>query len=172
MCGSAGGCFWGTELHYQRLEGVIATCVGYTQGRVKFPTYGEVCMGRTGHTEATQIIYDPSKVSYVELCETLLSTIDPTLKDQVGRDFGTQYRHGIYTHDEEQYEAARAIVAAEQAKLPAGKMVWTEVKPATVFWPAEEHHRARRRATPAPRARVHAPLRCSLVHGPLLCWVS
>ena len=59
----AGGCFWGTELHYQRIPGVVATCVGYTQGRVERPTYGEICTGRTGHTEACQLIYDPKRVS-------------------------------------------------------------------------------------------------------------
>ena len=136
----AGGCFWGTELHYQRMDGVIATCVGYTQGKIDRVTYNEVCGGRTGHTEACQIIYDPKKVSYVALCEKLISTIDPTLRDQVGRDYGTQYRHGIYTHTDEQYEVAKALIAAEQAKLPKGKMIHTEVKKAVIFWPAEEYH--------------------------------
>ena len=117
----AGGCFWGTELHFQRTEGVVATCVGCaqhaashaaasaspcsaldvrspadTQGRLEKPTYGEVCSGRSGHTEATMILYNPKKVSYSTLVDVLLRTIDPTLKDQVGNDYGTQYRHGIY----------------------------------------------------------------------------
>ena len=136
----AGGCFWGTELHYQRIPGVVSTCVGYTQGRVERPTYGEVCAGRTGHTEACQIIYDPKQVSYRTLCEKLFATIDPTLRDQVGRDYGTQYRHGIYAHSDEQLEDANAFVAAEQSKLPPDKMVVTEGKRATVFWPAEDYH--------------------------------
>ena len=84
----------GTELHYQRLPGVIATAVGYTQGRLERPTYNEVCGGRTGHTEACQLIYDPKVVTYTELCEKLFTTIDPTLRDQVGNDYGTQCAHG------------------------------------------------------------------------------
>lgn len=135
-----GGCFWGTELHFQRCPGVIATCVGYTQGKLEKPTYREVCGGRTGHTEATMVVYDPKQVTYSELVETLLKTIDPTLKDQVGNDFGSQYRHGAYCHTEQQLEEAKAILAREQGKLPKGRMIHTEAKKATVFWPAEEMH--------------------------------
>ena len=94
----AGGCFWGTELHLQRVPGVVATCVGYTQGRTLRPTYAEVCGGRTGHTEACMVLFDPKRVSFTDLCAVLFRTIDPTLRDQVGNDFGTQYRHGIYAH--------------------------------------------------------------------------
>ena len=136
----AGGCFWGTELHFQRVPGVVSTCVGYTQGKLDKPTYREVCGGRTGHTEATQVIYDPKKCDYSVLCKTLLKTVDPTLKDQVGNDYGTQYRHGIYAHSEAQLEVAEKIIAAEQAKLPKGRMIHTECKRAAIFWPAEELH--------------------------------
>ena len=136
----AGGCFWGTELHFQRVPGVVATRVGYTQGKLQKPSYREVCSGRTGHTEATQIIYDPKKCDYETLCRMLLKTIDPTLKDQVGRDYGTQYRHGIYAHSDGQLATATKILAAEQAKLPRGKVIHTECQRATIFWPAEEYH--------------------------------
>ena len=115
--------------------------MGYTQGKTPFPTYAEVCGGRSGHTEACQVIFDPSKVSYTTLCEKLLATIDPTLKDQVGNDYGSQYRHGIYAHTDEQLAIAKRIVESEQSKLPKGKMIWTEVKRAAVFFPAEEYHR-------------------------------
>ena len=84
----AGGCFWGTELHFQRMPGVIATCVGYTQGEVETPTYQQVCSGSTGHTEGIQLIYDPSLCSYEELCGKLLSTVDPTALNRVGNDRG------------------------------------------------------------------------------------
>jgi len=96
------GCFWGTELHFQRVPGVIATCVGYTQGNVEKPTYNEVCSGSTGHTEGIQVIFDPKECKYTTLCETLLKTVDATLLNQVGNDRGTQYRHGIYPHTDEQ----------------------------------------------------------------------
>lgn len=88
----AGGCFWGTELHYQRIPGVIATCVGYTQGRTSKPTYEQVCSGTTGHTEACQVIFDPAICSYDALCTKLFDTIDPTAVDRVGNDWGTQAR--------------------------------------------------------------------------------
>lgn len=92
----AGGCFWGTELHYMRMPGVVATCVGYTQGQLEQPSYSEVCSGSTGHTEACQVVYDPKVCSYESLCEKLFVTIDPTARNRVGNDVGTQYRHGIY----------------------------------------------------------------------------
>jgi len=136
----AGGCFWGTELHFQRLSGVIATCVGYTEGKTAQPTYEQVCTGRTGHTEAVQLLYDPEQVTFTELCEKLFTTIDPTARDQVGNDYGTQYRHGIYCHTEKQLEEAKAFVGREGKRLPGGKSVVTEVKRATLFWPAEAAH--------------------------------
>ena len=86
----AGGCFWGTELHFQRLTGVIATCVGYTQGDESKPTYAEVCTGSTGHTEGLQLIYDPAEITYESLVEKLFETVDPTLRNRVGNDRGTQ----------------------------------------------------------------------------------
>lgn len=135
----AGGCFWGTELHFQRMEGVVATCVGYTQGRLEVPSYDEVCSGRTGHTEAVQLIFDPKETSYRKLCEKLLSIIDPTALNRVGNDVGTQYRHGIYFHSEEQRQVAESVLAEAQER--AGKRtVVTELGPAALFWPAEEVH--------------------------------
>jgi len=134
----AGGCFWGTELHFQRLPGVIATCVGYTQGDDAKPTYAEVCTGTTGHTEGLQLLYDPAEIEYGALVEKLFSTIDPTLLNRVGNDRGTQYRHGIYTHSQEQAKVAHLCMTAEQAKH--ARPIVTELKPASVFWPAEEYH--------------------------------
>lgn len=130
----------GTELHFQRIDGVLATCVGYTQGDVDEPTYDQVCSGGTSHTEACQLSYDPQVVSYRMLCEALFRTIDPTLRDRVGKDCGTQYRHGIYAHSSEQLEVARTFVAEAQRKLPRRKRIVTEVRSAVVFWPAEEGH--------------------------------
>ena len=134
----AGGCFWGTELHFQRIPGVAATCVGYTQGWAGEPNYDQVCGGQTGHTEALQLLYDPNVVSYEALCYKLLDTVDPTVLNRVRGDAGTQYRHGIYPHSKEQAEAAAAVVEATQAKY--AEPVVTEVKDAAVFWPAENYH--------------------------------
>uniref|UniRef100_A0A7S3AQE3 peptide-methionine (S)-S-oxide reductase n=1 Tax=Haptolina ericina TaxID=156174 RepID=A0A7S3AQE3_9EUKA len=136
----AGGCFWGTELHFQRLPGVIVTCVGYTQGKDDMPTYQEVCTGRSGHTEGIMLLFDPSQCTYESLCEKLLSTVDPSLLNQVGGDYGTQYRHGIYPHSASQMAVARRCIDRVQAKLPSNKRVHTEVVEAKVFWPAEEYH--------------------------------
>ena len=112
----AGGCFWGTELHFQRLPGVVATCVGYTQGNTASPSYEQVCSGTTAHTEGIQLLYDPAVVTYEGLCKKLLSTIDATLRNQVGNDRGTQYRHGIYPHTEAQREVAERCLQQEQAR--------------------------------------------------------
>ena len=98
----AGGCFWGTELRFQRQVGVIATAVGYTQGNIDKPNYEQVCSGSTGHTEAIQLIYDPNVCSYERLVTILLDSINPTLENRVGNDKGTQYRHGMYPHTDEQ----------------------------------------------------------------------
>lgn len=134
----AGGCFWGLELAYQRVPGVIATSVGYTQGSLDQPTYKEVCTASTGHTEAVQLIYDPKVVSYTDLCELLFTRIDPTALNRVGNDFGPQYRHGIYAHTDQQLEQAQSFVESKKSNFR--KPIVTEVKSAEVYWPAEEYH--------------------------------
>jgi len=135
----AGGCFWGTELHFQRMPGVVATCVGYTQGQVEKPSYELVCSGTTGHTEGIQMLYDPDVISYNALCDKLLSTVDSTALNRVGNDRGTQYRHGIYPHTEAQAAAAAEAIEFEQSRQGTKKVV-TEVRKAAVFWPAEKYH--------------------------------
>jgi peptide-methionine (S)-S-oxide reductase len=135
----AGGCFWGTELHFQRVPGVVATCVGYTRGGVDKPSYGQVCSGTSGHTEALQLTFDPAVVSYADLCEKLLSTVDAAVLNRVGNDRGTQYRHGLYPHSPAQRAVAEQCVAAEQVRL-GGPPCVTEVADAVVFWPAEPRH--------------------------------
>jgi len=134
----AGGCFWGTELHYQRIPGVVATCVGYTQGKVESPNYDQVCSGATGHAEGIQLIYDPEVVSYERLLTKLFALINPTLKDQVGNDRGTQYRHGVYYHTEEQFDTATRFIA--DAQLSYEDSIVTDFEASAVFWPAENYH--------------------------------
>ena len=97
-----------------------------------------MCSGSTGHTEATQLLFDPSVVPYEYLVKKLLSTVDPTAKDRVGNDRGTQYRHGVYTHSEAQAAAAAAVLADAQGSL--GAPIVTELKPAAIFYPAEGYH--------------------------------
>lgn len=137
----AGGCFWGTELRFQRQVGVIATAVGYTQGNTEKPNYEQVCSGTTGHTEGIQLLYDPTVCSYDRLVNLLFDSIpDPTLLNQVGNDRGTQYRHGIYYHTPEQQKIAQDIWNSRQAQYDSNRPIVTELKPATVFWPAENYH--------------------------------
>ena len=112
--------------------------MGYTQGAVDKPNYEQVCSGSTGHTEGIQLIYDPSLCSYERLVTILLDSVDPTKLNQVGNDRGTQYRHGIYPHTDEQMEIARKLVQSRQAHY--SDPIVTEVKPASVFWPAENYH--------------------------------
>ncbi|CAN0326177.1 unnamed protein product, partial [Hapterophycus canaliculatus] len=105
----AGGCFWGLELAFQRVPGVVGTSVGYTQGEVEKPTYGEVCSGATGHTEAVQVFYNPSEVTFEELCNVFFGRINPTQVNGQGGDRGTQYRTGVYPHTKEQKDVVRSV---------------------------------------------------------------
>jgi len=113
----AGGCFWGLELAYQRVEGVTGTAVGYTQGQVDMPDYGAVCSGGTGHTEAVQVFFDEKVVTYDQLLDVFFSRVDPTTVNGQGNDFGTQYRTGVYTHTDAQAKLAADRFAAVGANL-------------------------------------------------------
>mmetsp|Transcript_27442 Transcript_27442/g.42282 ORF Transcript_27442/g.42282 Transcript_27442/m.42282 type:complete len:418 (+) Transcript_27442:75-1328(+) len=133
------GCFWGGELAYQRLPGVVSTAVGYTQGEKVNPSYEEVCTGSTGHTEAIQVVYDPNVASYRSLLHLTFNRLGDDIykQNQVGNDRGTQYRSGIYYHDEEQRQIAEELL---ESYATADREVFTEVKEAKVFYTAEEYH--------------------------------
>ena len=135
----AGGCFWCTESDFEKIPGVISATSGYTGGTVKNPSYEQVSMGSTGHTEAVQVVFDPAKISYPQLVEKFWHTIDPTVKDQQFCDHGPQYRSGIYPLDGAQLQAAEASKAAliKTGRFP---QVLTEIVTATPFWPAEDYH--------------------------------
>jgi len=133
------GCFWGGELMYMRVPGVVSTHVGYTQGQKENPTYEEVCTGTTGHTEAIRIVYDPKAVSYESLVKMGLDRLgaDVYKKNQVGNDRGTQYRSGVYYHNDDQKKIAEKMFE----ELGSGdKEVQTELKQATTFYTGEEYH--------------------------------
>ena len=136
----AAGCFWGVEEAFGEVEGVTKTTVGYTGGKVDNPSYEQVCTDTTGHAEAIEIEYDPAKVSYEKLLDTLWAVHDPTQLNRQGPDFGTQYRSAIFTHDAEQERAARAAIEALQKSGKFRRPVVTEVTPAQTFWPAEDYH--------------------------------
>jgi peptide-methionine (S)-S-oxide reductase len=136
----AGGCFWCTEAVYAELKGVKSVTSGYIGGAVPNPTYKDVCTGQTGHAEAIEITYDPAVVSFQQLLEVFFATHDPTTLNRQGADVGTQYRSGIYYHDDEQKRVAEeVIVKLNQARVFPGPIV-TEVTKASVFYPAEDYH--------------------------------
>jgi len=134
----AGGCFWGLELAYQRVPGVLATSVGYTQGETESPSYEEVCSGTTGHTEAVQVKFNPAAVSFKALLDVFFGRVDVTALNRQGNDAGTQYRNGIYFHTPEQEAAVRAEIAARQPALDAP--IVTEVLANATYFRAEEYH--------------------------------
>lgn len=136
----AGGCFWCMEQPFDELPGVVSVTSGYTGGQKKNPTYEEVSSGGTGHTEAVQILYDPSKIGYDKLLNRFWHNIDPTVKDRQFCDVGNQYRSGIFYHDEEQRRLAMESKKALGANKPFKEPIVTEVVAASVFYPAEEYH--------------------------------
>src|SRR6266545_1645419 len=136
----AGGCFWCMEPPFDKLPGVTATISGYTGGRKVNPTYEEVSTGGTGHAEAVQVIYDPKKVSYEKLLEVFWVNIDPTVKDRQFCDSGSQYRTGIFYHDETQRKAAEASRAALEKSKPFKEPIVTPIEMAGAFYPAEDYH--------------------------------
>jgi len=136
----AGGCFWCTEAVYAEIKGVTSVTSGYIGGAVPNPTYKDVCTGQTGHAEAIEIEYDPAVVPFEKLLEVFFATHDPTTLNRQGADVGTQYRSGVFYHDDEQKRIAEAVIAKlDAAKVFPGKIV-TEVTKATIFYPAEDYH--------------------------------
>jgi peptide methionine sulfoxide reductase msrA/msrB len=133
----ASGCFWGTELYFQQAPGVISTTVGYTGGRVDNPTYKQVCTDKTGHAEAVEVVYDPSKTSFEQLAKLFFETHDFTQLNRQGPDVGTQYRSAIFYLNDQQKQIA--VRLAEQLKKK-GYDVKTQIVPAGKFWPAEQYH--------------------------------
>ncbi len=136
----AGGCFWCMEGPFDKLPGVISTTSGYTGGQKVNPTYEEVSAGSTGHTESVQVKYDPTKVSYDKLLDVFWHNIDPTVADRQFCDRGSQYRSGIFVHDEAQRRAAEASKAAIDKIKPFKEPILTPIVAASQFWPAEEYH--------------------------------
>ena len=136
----AGGCFWCMEPPFDKLDGVVSTTSGYTDGSVKNPSYEQVSMWRTGHTEAVQIVYDPSKLSYEKLLDVFWRNIDPTDAGGQFCDRGSQYRSGVFAHDEEQLQIAESSKAKLASSGVLEKEIVTEVKKASTFYAAEEYH--------------------------------
>ena len=136
------GCFWGAERKFWQVPGVITTAVGYEGGFTPNPTYEEACSGRTGHTEAVRVVFDPAKVSYRDLLKVFWESHNPTQGMRQGNDVGTQYRSAIFYGSPEQQSAAEESRIAYQKKLSEAGYgeITTEIVPAAPFYFAEDYH--------------------------------
>jgi len=136
------GCFWGAERVFWQPPGVYTTAVGYAGGFTPNPTYEEVCSGRTGHTEAVLVVFDPKQTSYEEILRLFWESHDPTQGMRQGNDVGTQYRSAVFVADDAQRAAAEASRDAFQAELARAGYgeITTEIAPAGPFYYAEDYH--------------------------------
>ncbi len=136
------GCFWGAERVFWQLPGVYTTAVGYAGGITANPTYREVCSGRTGHTEAVLVVFDPERTTYNDMLQAFWEHHDPTQGMRQGNDVGTQYRSALYWHSDAQEHAATASAAAFEANLRSAGYgeITTEIGAAPTFYYAEDYH--------------------------------
>lgn len=134
------GCFWGVELTFNKLEGVLETAVGYLGGDLDNPTYEDVCTGCTGHAEVVQVSYDPDRIDYETLLTVFWTCHNPTTLNRQGPDVGTQYRSAIFFHDENQKAIAQASKEAMDRDGMYPNPIVTEITPASTFYRAEDYH--------------------------------
>jgi peptide-methionine (S)-S-oxide reductase len=134
------GCFWCVEAVFQDLEGVETVVSGYSNGRIANPTYREVCSGLTGHAEVIQLTYDPAVISFEQLLEIFWKTHDPTTLNRQGADAGTQYRSGVYYHNDEQKRLAEDYKQKLNEAKAFDQPIVTEIEPLKSFYPAENYH--------------------------------
>jgi peptide-methionine (S)-S-oxide reductase len=133
-----GGCFWCTEAVFEQVQGVAAVESGYCNGHVPNPTYEQVCDGDTGHAEVVRVSFDPATISLRAVLEIFMATHDPTTLNRQGNDVGTQYRSGIYWHDDAQRAVAQAVL--DEANAALGGRVVTELAPVQNYSRAEAYH--------------------------------
>jgi peptide methionine sulfoxide reductase msrA/msrB len=136
----AGGCFWCTESDFEKLPGVDDAVSGYTAGHVENPTYKQVSRGGTGHTEAVQVHYDPSIITYDDLLEGFWRQFDPTDGEGSFVDRGSQYRPGVYYNNAAEKQAVETYIAQSEASGRYDKPFTVEVAPLDIFYPAEDYH--------------------------------
>ena len=133
----AGGCFWGVEYLFEKLPGVYAATSGYTGGQTENPTYREVLTHKTGHLEAVEVVYNPLEISYEELAKYFFEIHDPTQANGQGPDIGNQYLSAVFYRSRSEYDTALKLIGILESK---GYRIATTLRPAAVFWAAEEYH--------------------------------
>jgi peptide-methionine (S)-S-oxide reductase len=133
-----GGCFWCTEAVYEQVDGVLSVESGYSNGHTRAPSYEQVCGGDTGHNEVVRVEFDNQRIGLREMLEIFFTIHDPTTLNRQGADVGTQYRSGIYLHDEAQRAVAQAVLA--EANAAHGGRVVTELRPVDNYSRAEDYH--------------------------------
>ncbi len=136
----AAGCFWGVEATFRQMPGVISTRVGYTGGKTENPTYRDVCTDGTGHAEAVEVEFDPSKLSYAQLLKVFFENHDPTQVNRQGPDWGSQYRTAIFFHSPEQKAQAEQFKQELERARVYSKPIATQIVPEVTFYPAEDYH--------------------------------
>ena len=137
----AGGCFWCIEVVFREVDGVENVVSGYTGGTTVNPTYQQVCTGKTGHAEAVQVSFNPSKISYREILEIFFSVHDPTTLNQQGADKGTQYRSAIFYHNEQQKAVAEELIGELNKAHVWKSPIVTQIVQLDTFYPAGGYHR-------------------------------
>jgi peptide-methionine (S)-S-oxide reductase len=135
-----GGCFWCLEAVFLQVRGVLAVESGYCNGQVERPSYEAVCTGETGCAEVVRLQFDPDQMGLKDIFEIFFLIHDPTTLNRQGHDVGTQYRSGIYYHDEAQAAEARRFIADLASRSVYEQSIVTEVLPVLHYWPAEAYH--------------------------------
>lgn len=137
----AGGCFWCIEAVLIRLKGILSVESGYTGGKIRNPSYREVCSGTTGHAEAVKIEFDPEQISFDTLLTVFFTVHDPTTLNRQGADIGTQYRSAVFYYSEKQKQKTLDFIRKLEEEQVFESAIVTEVSPATEFFPAEDYHK-------------------------------
>jgi peptide-methionine (S)-S-oxide reductase len=137
----ANGCFWCSEAIFKRLKGVKSVLPGYSGGFVSNPTYDQVCTGKTGHAESTQIEFDPKVISFEKILDVFWHTHDPTTPNRQGNDIGTQYRSAIFYHDKKQKDIAQKSKRELEEQGVFRNSIVTEIIPFKDFFIAEDYHK-------------------------------
>ena len=136
----AGGCFWCIESAYNAINGVNSALSGYMDGHLENPSYQDICTGQSGHAEVVQVSFDPNVISYETLLEVFFSLHDPTQLNRQGNDVGSQYRSAIFFHNVQQQTLAQAMIKKLTKQGVWSQQIVTEVKPADIFYCAEDYH--------------------------------